>query len=191
MLEGKPGDVNWQLASADFSYSPGSSGQGSFSIPVLAGEVTIGHRAWTGAACECKCRTAILKERSAPCHRSGDFHVRRELVMLSGVALKISHCIIGSSRTGLRAIFWVTEYVSSASMILYNPFQQLIFKNANFFLFFFFRRHFPAINSGRDSGPRKGLNEALLLNPTTAVNIQSEQLPDHDVKAEKQLPNVH
>lgn len=31
--------------------------------------------------------------------------------MLSGVALKISHCIIGSSNTGLQAIFWVTEPV--------------------------------------------------------------------------------
>lgn len=43
MLEGKPADVNWQLAAADISYSAGTSGEGSFSIPALVGEVTIGH----------------------------------------------------------------------------------------------------------------------------------------------------
>lgn len=122
MLEGKPGDVNWHVASADISYSPGSAKQGSFSIPVLVGEVTTGHQSWSGVACKYKYRVAIVKERSALCHHSSNFHVRRELVMLSGAALKISHCIIGSSKTGLQATFWVTESVSSASMVLYNPF---------------------------------------------------------------------
>lgn len=101
MLKGKPGDVNWQLASADISYSPGSSGQGLFSISVVVEEVTTGYQSWTGVACKYKYRVAIVKERSVLCHHSSNFHVRRELAMLSGVALKISHCIISSSKTGL------------------------------------------------------------------------------------------
>lgn len=80
------------------------------------------YRSSAGFACEHKYGTAIVKERSAPYHHSGGVHARIEFAMLSGAALEISHCIIGSSNTGLQAIFWVTEYVSSVSMILHNPF---------------------------------------------------------------------